>query len=313
MCACLLYFNLLFMRNIDVSGTHTAIITPMRNSQVDTLALDNLIESQINWGVNSIVAVGTTWESPTLSPTEHLDVIRRTVDTVKWRCLVLWWTGSNSTEEAISYTTEAEEAWVDGALIVAPYYNKPTQEWLYRHYREIARNTQLPIVLYSIPWRCGIEIQIDTVIRLARDCPNIIAIKEAWWSVDRVRNMRCALDRAWFNEFQILCWDDWLTVPFMSVWASWVISVASNLIPRQVVQIVDDMRTWNLSRATETALRYNQLFNDLFIETNPVPAKTALEVMYPEIYTSEVRLPLCEMMESNRAKLLDTMRNVWLI
>lgn len=300
------------MWNMNVSGTHTAIITPFRKWEVDYEALSKLVEQQVAGNVVGIVSVGTTWESPTLMHDEHLSVIQKTVEYAGGKCLVIWGTGSNSTKEAIDYTCGAEELWADWALIVAPYYNKPTQQWVFLHYREIAQHTKLPIILYSIQWRCWIEINIDTVLRLARECPNIIAIKEAWWDVNKVRNMRVALDNAGLQDFQILSGDDGLTLPFMSVGATWVISVASNIIPNEISSMVQLMNDGDVRSAKAVALRYNQLFNDLFIESNPVPIKTALAAMYPDTFTSDVRSPLCELSETSKKQLFAATGQVWL-
>ncbi len=297
---------------MNVSGTHTAIVTPFKKWEVDYEALNELVKQQVAGNVTGIVSVGTTWESPTLMHDEHLSVIQKTVEYAGGKCLVIGGTGSNSTKEAIDYTYGAEEAWVDWALIVAPYYNKPTQQWVFLHYREIAQHTKLPIILYSIQWRCWIEINIDTVLKLARECPNIVAIKEAWWDVNKVRNMRVALDNAGLEDFQILSGDDGLTLPFMSVGATWVISVASNIIPREVSHMVQMMSDGDLRWAQTVALRYNQLFNDLFIESNPVPVKTVLAAMYPGIFTLDVRPPLCQLSEINRKQLFATTWQVWL-
>src|SRR5687767_6258404 len=215
-------------------GTYTAIVTPFKDGKVDEPSLERLIKSQIKGGVDGIVPVGTTGESPTLSFEEHIHVIARSVEMANGRIKVMAGTGGNSTNEAVFLTKAAEEAGADGSLQVAPYYNKPSQEGLFQHFRAIAKTTKLPIVLYSIPGRCGIEIGIETTQRLARECKNIIGIKEAGGNSDRVSQLRAALG----EKFIILCGDDSLTLPFMSVGAQGVISVASNVIPREVSQMV---------------------------------------------------------------------------
>ena len=219
------------------TGTYTAIVTPFRNGEVDEAALTRLIQAQVRAGVDGIVPVGTTGESPTLDYDEHIQVIALSVKVAAGRIKVLAGTGGNSTEEAIYLTQEAEQVGADGSLQVAPYYNKPTQEGLFQHFKAIARNTRLPIVLYSIPGRCGIEIGVDTVARLAKACRNIIGIKEAGGNADRVSQLRQALG----PKFVILSGDDALTLPFMAVGAQGVISVASNVIPRQVSQMVSGL------------------------------------------------------------------------
>lgn len=300
------------MWTIDLTGAHTAVITPFREWEVDYDALRNLVAQQVAGSVEGIVSVGTTWESPTLTHEEHLSVIQKTVEYAWDQCLVIGGTGSNSTKEAIDYTCGAEELWADWALIVAPYYNKPTQQWVFLHFKEIAQHTNLPIILYSIPWRCWIEINIDTVLKLARECPNIIGIKEAWWDVNKVRNMRVALDNNGLHDFQILSGDDGLTLPFMSVGATGVISVASNIIPHEVSRMVNLMNNGDVRSARAIALKYNQLFNDLFIESNPVPTKTVLAALYPDIFTPDVRSPLCELSEINKEQLFTTTAQVCL-
>src|SRR6266404_7086658 len=175
------------------TGTYTAMVTPFKDGKVDELAFERLIKAQIKGGVDGIVPVGTTGESPTLSYEEHVHVIAQAVRFAAGKIKVLAGTGGNATKEAIYLTQKAEEAGADGSLQVAPYYNKPTQEGLFQHFREIARRTRLPIVLYSIPGRCGVEISVDTVQRLVRDCRNIIGIKEAGGSSDRVSQLRAAL------------------------------------------------------------------------------------------------------------------------
>src|SRR5438270_3062034 len=215
-------------------GTFTALVTPFRESAIDFTALRNLIESQIAAGIDGIIAVGTTGESPTLTHDERKGVIRCAIETANKRCLVLAGTGSYSTREAIAATEEAEKLGVDGALLVAPYYNKPSQEGLFRHFKAIADATSLPIVLYNIPGRCSVDILPETVVRLAKDCRNIVSIKEASGSVERVGELRRRLPEA----FTILSGDDSLTLPFMAVGAAGVVSVASNLFPSEVCALV---------------------------------------------------------------------------
>jgi len=288
-------------------GTYTALVTPFRDGAIDEAALTALVEWQIESGITGLVPVGTTGESPTLDHAEHTHVIKLVVDAARGRCKVIGGTGSNSTNEAIVLTQDAEAAGADAALLVTPYYNKPTQEGLFRHYQAIASRTKLPIILYSIPGRCGIEIAVDTAVRLARECPNIVSIKEAGGSVERVSQLRAALPAG----FTILSGDDSLTLPFMSVGAEGVISVASNIIPREMARMVEAFSAGNLPEARELHSRYYPLFRDLFIETNPIPIKTAVS-MAGRI-APEFRLPLCEMSPANAAKLLATLRNLNLV
>jgi 4-hydroxy-tetrahydrodipicolinate synthase len=288
-------------------GTYTALVTPFKDGAFDEAAFIQLIESQIRGGVTGIVPVGTTGESPTLDNAEHARVIEVAVKTAAGRCPVIAGTGSNSTAEAVALTQEAEKLGADAALLVAPYYNKPSQEGLFRHYKAIAQATKLPLILYSIPGRCGIEIGVDTTRRLAEACPNIVAIKEAGGSVERVNQLRAALPEA----FDILSGDDSLTLPFMASGAVGVISVASNIIPAEVSELVRLFLDGRTDEARALHFRLYPLFKDLFIEPNPVPVKTALAWLGK--MSAEVRLPLCEMSEANATKLRATVQKLKLI
>ncbi len=282
-------------------GTFTALVTPFRDGAIDIPAFEKLIEGQIAAGIDGLIAVGTTGESPTLSHDEREQVIRLTVTITKGRCKVLAGTGSNSTQHAVADTKLAEKLDVDGALIVAPYYNKPSQEGLFRHFQAIAQATALPIMLYNIPGRCGVDIGADTVVRLAGACKNIVSIKEASGSVDRVGELRVRLPEA----FTILSGDDSLTLPFMAVGAVGVVSVVSNLLPAEVCALVRAFASGEIKCARELHSKLFALFKDLFIEPNPVPVKTALA--WRRAMSAEVRLPLCEMSEINQERLRKTL------
>ena len=282
-------------------GTFTALVTPFRESAIDFSALRNLIESQIAAGIDGIIAVGTTGESPTLTHDERKEVIRCAIETANKRCLVLAGTGSYSTREAIAATEEAEKLGVDGALLVAPYYNKPSQEGLFRHFSAIAKSTPLRLMLYNIPGRCGVDIAAETVARIQSDCPNIVSIKEAGGNVDRVSELRARLPEA----FTVLSGDDGLTLPFLAAGAVGVVSVASNLLPREMCDLVDAFANGDLKRAEGLHRKLYWLFKDLFIEPNPVPIKTALS--WRGTILAEVRLPLCEMSAANQARLRKTL------
>jgi len=271
-----------------LQGLYTALVTPFKNDQVDEDAFRKLIDFQLDSGVDGIVPVGTTGESPTLDYHEHHRVIELAVEQSKGRGIVMAGTGSNSTREAIELTQAAEKAGASHALVVAPYYNKPPQEGLYQHFRAIAESTSLQIVLYSIPGRCGIEIGAETVLRLAQDCPNIIAIKEAGGQTERVHLMRSMLPA----DFAILSGDDSLTLPFMAAGGNGVISVASNLIPAEMAQLVREMLAGDLAAARATHYRYYPLFSAfLKIATNPIPIKEAMQLA-GKIPSAELRLPL---------------------
>ena len=289
------------------TGTYSAIVTPFKNRRVDETALRRLIQLQVKGGVDGIVPVGTTGESPTVSYEEHVHIIDLAVRFAAGKIKVLAGTGANSTNEAIYLTQSAEKLGADGSLQVAPYYNKPTQEGLFQHFREVARRTKLPIVLYSIPGRCGVEISVDTVQRLVRDCRNIIGIKEAGGNSDRVSQLRAALG----PRFEIMCGDDALTLSFMAVGAQGVISVASNLIPRQIVRMVQSAAAGQCKAALKLHQRYYSLFKDLFLESNPVPIKAALAMMGQ--IREEYRLPLVPMGAKNRETLRVTMKECGLL
>ena len=284
-------------------GTFTALVTPFRDSGIDVSAFEQLIETQIIQGITGIVVIGTTGESPTLSHEERERVISVAVKKANKRCLVLAGTGSNSTQHAIADTKLAEKLGVDAALLVGPYYNKPSQEGLFRHFKAIAEATALPIMLYNIPGRCGVDILPDTVARLAKECRNIVSIKEASGSVERVGELRRHLP----DVFTVLSGDDSLTLPFMAVGAAGVVSVASNLFPSEVCALVRACESGDLKLAEKLHSKLLPLFKDLFIEPNPVPVKTALG--WRGIMSSEVRLPLCEMSETNQARLRKTLED----
>lgn len=289
------------------AGTFTALVTPFLNDQIDEAAFQRLIEAQIAGGINGIVPVGTTGESPTLDHAEHMRVIELGVKFANGRCKVIGGTGSNSTSEAVAMTVEAEKLGCDAALLVAPYYNKPSQQGLFRHFGAIAEATKLPLILYSIPSRCGIDIAVETTARLVAEYPHIVAIKEAGGTVERVSALRTAVP----EPFEILSGDDALTLPFMAVGASGVISVASNLIPREVGDMVGAALAGNFVEARRLHFHWYPLFKDLFIEPNPVPAKHALSLqgrMAPD-----VRLPLCPLLPASASKIEETLRALQLI
>jgi len=287
---------------MNFTGTYTAIVTPFLNGQLDEGALERIIKLQIKGGVDGIVPVGTTGESPTVDMAEHVRIIELSVKFAAGKLKVLAGTGGNATNEAIFLTQAAEKAGADGSLQVAPYYNKPTQEGLFQHFRAISRATKLPIVLYSIPGRCGVEISIETVKRLAREYKNIVGIKEAGGSCDRVSQLRAALG----ENFTILSGDDSLTLPFMSVGAHGVVSVASNVIPKEVSQMVKLFAAGKSNAAIRLHEKYYPLFKDLFIETNPTPVKAALAMM--KVIQEEYRLPLVPMNPKNWEALRTTLK-----
>lgn len=285
-------------------GLYTAIVTPFKDNKIDTEALKALVEAQIAGGVDGIVPVGTTGESPTLSHAEHMEVIRLAIEYAAGRCQVIAGTGSNSTDEAIAMTQEAEAMGADGTLQVCPYYNKPSQEGVYRHFKAVADNTKLPILLYSIPGRSGIEISVDTVARLAKDCPNIVAIKEAGGSVERVNQLAQALPA----DFAVLSGDDGLTVPFISCGAVGVVSVTSNVAPAQMKELVDAALSGDGHKALELQKKYYPLMKGLMsLDGNPVPIKAAMAMR--GVMTWEIRLPLVPLAESKHEQLANLLKN----
>jgi 4-hydroxy-tetrahydrodipicolinate synthase len=284
------------------TGTYTAIVTPFKNGSMDEAAFEKLVKLQIKAGVDGIVPVGTTGESPTVDYDEHIRVVDLAVKFAAGKIKVIAGTGGNSTKEAIHLTQRAEESGADASLQVAPYYNKPSQEGLFQHFHAVARSTKLPIILYSIPSRCGVEIGVDTVNRLAHDSVNVMGIKEAGGSADRVSQLRAALG----PNFSILSGDDSQTLPFMAVGARGVISVASNVIPREVVHMVKAFAMGKPEIALKLHTKFYPLFKDLFIETNPGPVKAALAML--GLIQEEYRLPLVPLSAANREKLRKTLK-----
>ena len=284
---------------MTLTGTFTALVTPFNaDGGVDYTALRELVQWQTASGVTGIVPVGTTGESPTLEFAEHIKVIEVTVEAAAKKALVVAGTGANATAEALELTREAARIGTDATLQVTPYYNKPNAEGLFRHFSAVA-DLGLPVVLYNVPGRSGKEIPLDTVVRLAGH-PNVVAIKEAAGSVERVSAIANAC------ELTVLSGDDSLALPMISVGAAGVISVASNVIPGEVSALVRLALAGNLVEAREMHRMYYPLFRDLFLDTNPIPVKAALAMMgrILPVY----RLPLCEPSEHVREQLLHTLR-----
>ena len=287
-------------------GTYTALVTPFRNGKVDDKAFADLIERQIAAGIEGIVPVGTTGESPTLNMAEHARVIELAVQIARKRTKVLAGTGSNSTAEAIELSTGAQKAKADALLLVAPYYNKPSPEGMFHHFRAIARETDLPIMLYSVPGRCAVEITVETVGRLAKECATIRSIKEAGGKPERVDAIRAVVP----PDFEILSGDDAMTVEFMKRGAVGVVSVASNLIPAEVKALVDAGLNKDWKKAEELDRKYAAVFRDLFVESNPGPIKAAMAAK--GWLAEELRLPLVPISEPSRQKLFATLQQAGL-
>ncbi|MDH4478112.1 MAG: 4-hydroxy-tetrahydrodipicolinate synthase [Verrucomicrobiaceae bacterium] len=290
------------------AGTHTAIVTPFKNGRIDEAALKQLIDDQFAGGVTGVVPCGTTGESPTLDYEEHERVVKLTVEFAAGRGVVMAGTGSNSTREAVQMTEEAEAAGATAILQVAPYYNKPTPEGLFQHFKAVAQATKLPIMLYSIPGRSGIEIGVDVVARLVEACPNICAMKEAGGTPERVNQMRLALP----HSFEILSGDDSLTLPFMSVGAVGVVSVASNIIPGPVSEMVQLALQGRYLEARAIHERYYPLLAAfLKLSTNPIPIKTAMGLAGK--IDPELRLPMSPMEPAKVEELRSTLKQVGVI
>jgi 4-hydroxy-tetrahydrodipicolinate synthase len=270
----------------------------MKDGEVSFGDLSNLISTQIEGNVSGIVPCGTTGESPTLSKDEHLEVIRQTVEMAEGKVTVIAGTGANSTREALFLTEKADIAGADGFLVVAPYYNKPSQEGLFAHFDQIAQVTEKPIILYSIPSRCGIEISTTTVKRLRDAHPHICALKEAGGRSSKVSETVVALD----SDFTVLSGDDGLTLPFMACGAKGVISVASNIIATKVVNLVSSALNGDFATARKIHLENYNFFTEIFCEPNPVPIKNLLHLKRI-ISSAEVRLPLCPPSKSNQVLL----------
>jgi 4-hydroxy-tetrahydrodipicolinate synthase len=291
------------MKLRPLTGTITALVTPFRRQAVAYDEFAHLIEQQIKGGVDGIVPVGTTGESPTLSHEEHLEVIAAAVAATRGRVPVIAGTGSNSTAEAVELTSRATAAGADAVLVVAPYYNKPSQEGVFNYFAAVAEATDRPVILYSIPGRCGIEIGVPVIARLRAKYPHVRYIKEAGGTVDRVDQIKQALGK----DITVLSGDDSLTLPFIAVGAEGVISVASNLLPRQVSALVRAALAGELAKARRLHQALYPVFKHLFIEPNPVPVKHAMR-RAGLISSDEVRPPLCPMSDTNRQTLLSTLK-----
>ena len=288
------------------NGTYTALVTPFRNGQVDVKAFEALIDRQAAAGIEGIIPVGTTGESPTLNMQEHVRVIELAVQFAKKRMKVVAGTGSNSTAEAIELSTGAQRARADALLLVAPYYNKPSPEGMFQHFRAIAKEVDLPIMLYSVPGRCAVEITVETIERLAEACPIIVSIKESGGKAERVDEIKKVVP----STFEIVSGDDSMTVEFMKRGAVGVVSVASNLIPAEVRALVNAAQGKDWKKAEELHQKYSGIFRDLFIESNPAPVKAAMAAK--GWLAEELRLPLVPITEGSRRKLFATLKEAGL-
>ena len=279
------------------SGSLVALVTPFRNGQVDEAKIRELVEFQVASGTDALVPCGTTGESPTLSHDEHKRVVEIVVEAAAGRVPVIAGTGSNSTAEAIDLTRHAERAGAQGALVVNPYYNKPTQEGLYRHFRAVAECTTLPILVYNIQGRTAVNVETDTMARLARDARNVVGVKEASGSLDQMSQVIAACG----PDFAVISGDDNITLPLMAIGGAGVISVIANIVPRETAELTHAALDGDWKRARDLHYRLFPLARAAFIETNPIPIKEAMAMA--GMLEPEFRLPMCRMSDANRERL----------
>jgi len=288
-------------------GSIVAIVTPFKNGTVNEGKLRELVEFQVKSGTNGIVPCGTTGESPTLSTEEHERVIKICIEAANKRVPIIAGTGSNSTAEAVALTKHAAKSGADGALLVSPYYNKPTQKGLYLHFKEIADSVDIPLILYNIAGRTAVNIEPETIARLASDCKNIIGVKEASGSLEQMQIIKSLCQR----NFILLSGDDTLTLPILSIGGVGVISVVANIVPKDVAAVIKAFNEGNLKKAQELHYKLLPLAKAMFIETNPIPVKTAMGIL--EMCSDELRLPLCSMKDENKYKLASALKNYGLL
>ncbi len=288
-------------------GSIVAIATPFKNGKIDEVTLRKLVEFQIKSGTNGIVPCGTTGESPTLNNEEHEHVIDVCIQTAKGRVPIIAGTGSNSTAEAVALTQHAAKMGADGVLQVSPYYNKPTQEGLYRHFKAVSECADIPIILYNIAGRTAVNIEPSTVARLARDCKNIVGVKEASGSLDQMQMTKLLCPK----DFVLLSGDDALLLPILSIGGVGVISVAANIVPKDILKIISSFNAGKIDEAQKTHYKILPLLKTLFIETNPIPVKAAMALM--GLCSPEIRLPLCEMSTANHEQLKKALKDYGLL
>lgn len=288
-------------------GSITAVVTPFKNGKIDEATLKELVEIQIKNGTSAIVPCGTTGESPTLSTAEHERVIEICIKASNKRVPIIAGTGSNSTEEAVSLTKHAADAGANGALIVSPYYNKPTQKGLYLHFKEIADSVDIPIILYNIAGRTAVNIEPATIAQLAKECKNIVGVKEASGSLEQMQSIKQLCPK----DFALISGDDALTLPILAIGGVGVISVVANIIPKDVARVIDLFNAGKLKEARELHAKIFPLVKAMFVETNPIPVKKACEMI--GLCSGEVRLPLCDMSEENEKKLKKALKEYGLL
>ena len=290
-------------------GSIVAIVTPFHNhgKAVDEKKLRELIEFHIKNGTSGIVPCGTTGESATLTFEEHDRVIEITIEQAKKRVPVIAGTGSNSTEEAIMLTKHAAGAGADASLQVSPYYNRPTQKGLYEHFKAIAKAANIPIILYNIASRTGVNIEPETIAKLAYDCKNIVGVKEASGNLDQMSRIKQLCPK----DFNLISGDDSLTLPVLSLGGTGIISVVANIVPRDVANLVNEFEKGNFKKAKELHFKLLPLIKAIFIETNPIPVKTAMGLL--GMCEPDLRLPMCEISPENMKKLKDALKEYGLL
>lgn len=296
------------MNNTDLRWIWTALITPFKegdgiSNEIDFKSLEKLLEMQINAWVTWILLLWTTAESPTITKEEWEQIVKFSIKKLKWKVKImvnLWTYSTKASLENIDRYDSIE--WIDAYLAVNPYYSKPTQTWLYKHFKAIADSTKRPVFLYNIEWRTGVNLQTDTLLKIVDDCENVVWVKEASWNLDQMKEV---IEKT-PDDFLVLSWDDSLTYDLSKLWWDWIISVAWNCIPDQMVQFVKLCLAWD-EKAGELNNYYKDFFKNLFIQTNPLPAKTFLAKKW--IIKEEFRLPICRMDEKERNIFLDVLNN----
>jgi 4-hydroxy-tetrahydrodipicolinate synthase len=288
-------------------GSFVAMVTPFRNGKVDEAKLRELVELHVANGTDGLIPCGTTGESPSLNHDEHRRVVEIVVEAARGRIRVVAGTGSNSTAEAIDLTKHAERAGAAGALVVNPYYNKPTQEGLYRHFRAVAESVAIPVLVYNIQSRTAVNVETDTMARLARDVRNIVGVKEASGSLDQMSQVIAACG----PDFSVLSGDDNITLPLLAIGGSGVVSVIANIVPRETADLVHAALDGDWKRARDLHYRLFPLARAAFLETNPIPIKEAMAMA--GMIEPEFRLPMCRMSDANREKLRAILKSYSLV
>jgi 4-hydroxy-tetrahydrodipicolinate synthase len=288
-------------------GSIVALVTPFKNNKIDERKLKDLIEFQIKNGTSGIVPCGTTGESATLTTAEHERVIEITIEKVNKRVPVIAGTGSNSTEEAINLTKHAAASGADASLQVAPYYNRPTQKGLYEHFKAVAGSVDIPIILYNIASRTGVNIEPETIAKLSRDCKNIVGVKEASGNLEQMSRIKALCP----GDFDLISGDDGLTLPILSLGGTGIISVVANIAPRDVANMVKEFLKGNIAKAQSLHYKLLPLVKAMFIETNPIPVKTAMGFL--GMCEPDLRLPMTEMLPENAEKLKKALKEYGLL